>query len=340
MGDPRGVVVGLDNGGTSNNASVLDLSGRFLVDRLVETPSRVTEGPAVAVPAMVDAFHAVLQATGVPLSAVRAVGLDTPGPASADGRISSLGSTNFQHPAWRDFDVRAALEAALGLPVVYNNDGNAAALYAHHVHFGDRSTENASVSAIVGTGLGGGVVEHGRVVRGAAGMAGELGHIPISMAGLLEEGQPVPRCNCGNSGDAESLASLTGIAANLLPYWLTRFDGHPLGGVDAPGDAARQVRSYGEKGDPLARSIFTQQAKALGRLFTIAANFTDPAAYFVGGGVVESAAPFREWFLATVRGHTALRAEQSRVARFALIPDLDMAGARGSALAALDLLLA
>jgi predicted NBD/HSP70 family sugar kinase len=287
---------------------------------------------------MAAAVDAVLVATGVARGAVRAVGLDTPGPASAEGVISSLGSTNFQHDGWRGFDVRGALEDLLGLPVVYNNDGNAAALYAHHAYFGDLSAETSSVSAIVGTGLGGGVVESGAVVRGAAGMAGELGHIPIAMDGLLAEGQPMPECNCGTAGDVESVASLTGITKNLLPFWLTQFDGHPLAAVGDPVDAARKVRSYGEKGDPLARRIFEQQAMALGRLFTVAANFTDPAAYFVGGGVVESEPHFRDWFLATVREHTALREEQARVAAFALIPDLDMAGARGSALAALDLL--
>jgi predicted NBD/HSP70 family sugar kinase len=158
------------------------------------------------------------------------------------------------------------------------------------------------------------------------------------MTGLLEPGQPVPECNCGATGDVESVASLTGIAKNLLPYWLTRFEDHPLVEVRDPVAAARMVRSYGEKGDPMARRIFEQQAMALGRLFTVASNFTDPDAYFVGGGVVESAPHFREWFLATVLEHTALRAEQERVASFALIPDLDMAGARGSALAALDLI--
>jgi predicted NBD/HSP70 family sugar kinase len=337
VGDRRGVVVGLDNGGTSNNATVLDASGRFLVEELVETPSRVTEGPEVAVAAMVESFTAVLAATGVARTSVRAVGLDTPGPASADGVISSLGSTNFGHDGWRGFDVRAALESALGLPVVYNNDGNAAALYAHHVYFGDRSAETSSVSAIVGTGLGGGIIESGAVVRGAAGMAGELGHLAIPMDGLLEDGQPLPRCNCGLSGDVESVASLTGIALNLLPYWLTRFDGHPLADVGDPFAAARRVRTYGEKGDELARRIFEQQAMALGRLFTAAANFTDPATYFLGGGVVESEPHFRDWFLGEVRRHTALRAEQEHVASFALIPDLDMAGARGSAFAAMEL---
>src|SRR5438128_1728891 len=127
-----------------------------------------------------------------------------------------------------------------------------------------------------------------RVQEGAAGMAGELGHVHIPMQGLLEEGQPLPHCNCGFDGDAESVASLKGIEKNLLPYWLTRFPGHELGKIGSIGQAAKAVRSYGEKGDPLARKVFAQQAMAIGRLFTIAANFTDPTAYFLGGGVVEA----------------------------------------------------
>jgi glucokinase len=330
------LVVGLDNGGTTNNATVLDQTGRFLVDRLVETPSLVLEGPDVAVAALEAAFEHVLEVTGAARSAVRAVGLDSPGPATADGVISSKGSTNFSHPGWRGFDFRGALQERLGLPVVYNNDANAAALYAHHVRFGAEAAERSSISAIVGTGLGGGVVEAGRVVRGVAGMAGELGHVPIPMEGLLGEGQPLPRCNCGFVGDAESVASLTGIRNNLLPYWLTRFEGHELGRVGSLDEAAKLVRGYGERGDPLALEIFGQQAMALGRLFTIAANYSDPSTYFLGGGVVEAAPRFRDWFLGKVREHTLLREEQARVASFALVPDLDMAGARGAAIAAAE----
>jgi len=167
-------------------------------------------------------------------------------------------------------------------------------------------------------------------------MAGELGHVHIPMQGLLAEGQPLPHCNCGFDGDAESVASLTGIEKNLLPYWLARHPEHELAKASSVAQAAKLVRTYGEKGDPMARRIFEQQAMAIGRLFTIAANFTDPGAYFVGGGVVETAREFREWFMGKVREHTTLREEQARVARFALVPDLDMAGARGAALAALE----
>ena len=336
MGDlDRWVVVGLDNGGTMNNATVLDCEDRFLVDRLVETPSYVKEGPEKAIQALVLSFEQILELTGTRRETVRAVGLDTPGPVSAEGVISSKGATNFGNPDWRGFDVRGALERAIGIRVLYNNDANAAALYAHHVFFGPGEADRrSSVSVIVGTGLGGGVIEQGRVVHGAAGMAGELGHVWIPMDGLLGPGQPVPLCNCGLPADAESVASLTGIQQNLLPYWLSRFPDHELAKVSPVGKAAKLVRGYGEAGDALALEIFEQQAMAVGRLFTIAANFTDPDVYFVGGGVVEAAPHFRDWFLDRVREHTILREEQARAERVALVPDLDMAGARGSAIAA------
>jgi predicted NBD/HSP70 family sugar kinase len=329
------VVVGLDNGGTCNNATVLDATGQFLVDHLVENPSLVQEGPESAVEQLAEAFTGILEMTSTPLTLVRAVGLDTPGPASADGVISSKGSTNFSQVSWHGYDIRGALENRIGLPVIYNNDANAAALYAHHRHFGADANRNSSVAAIVGTGLGGGVVEGGRVVSGAAGMAGELGHVQIPLHGVLEDGQPIPLCNCGFEGDVESIASLTGIRKNLLPFWLTRFPDHPLAAVPLD-QAAKQLRGYGEKDDPLALAVFGQQAKAIGKLFTIAANFTDPGAYFLGGGVVEAAPKFRQWFLNTVREHTGLRREQMEATQFALVPDLDMAGARGAAVAALE----
>ncbi|HEX3088468.1 MAG TPA: ROK family protein [Ilumatobacteraceae bacterium] len=333
MLESESVIVGIDNGGTKNNVTVLDESGNFLIHRMMEVPSRVTEGTAQALDALEIAFEAALEATGATRDNVRAVGLDTPGPASAEGVISSKGATNFALPEWWGFDVRGALELRLRKPVVYSNDGNAAALYAHYAYFGENALRRSSVSAIVGTGLGGGVIESGRVVRGAAGMAGELGHVHIPMDGLLGEGQSIPECNCGFVGDVESLASLTGIRHNLLPYWLTRYPDHPLARIPIA-EAAKELRDFGQRGDEMARRVFEQQAMAIGRLFTIAANFTDPDAYFVGGGVVEADPEFRDWYLSVVRTNTQLRAEQLDAAEFSLVPDLDMAGARGAAVAA------
>ncbi len=332
---PTSVVVGLDVGGTKTNATVLDVDGTFLVDEMVEVPSRVHDGPEGALDAIAAVMAKALTRCGIDGRRVVAVGLDTPGPASARGVISSKGATNFAEREWWGFDFRAAVEARLKLPVVYSNDGNAAALYAHIRHFGLRAGECSSISAIVGTGLGGGVIEHGAIIAGVSGNAGELGHVHIPMDGLLEPGQPTPRCNCGFVADLESVASLTGIRNNLLPYWLTRYPDHPIHQIASVDDAAKAVRGYGERGDEMARHIFEQQAMAIGRMFTIASRFTDPDVFFVGGGVTEAEPEFRDWFVARVRVHTDLREEQADVCAFALVPDLDMAGARGAAVHAL-----
>jgi len=327
------VTVGIDNGGTANNGTVFAADGTFLIAEMAELPSLVREGPDKAITALVDSFDKVLAMTGVSRERVQAVGLDTPGPASAEGVLVTGGATNFGHPDWSRFNIRAALEERLGIPVLYNNDGNAAALYAHHVRHGADAERRSSVSAIVGTGFGGGVINDGSIVKGASGMAGELGHMPIPTVGLLEVDQSMPSCNCGQFADAESVASLTGIARNLLPYWLTRFPGHELAEADIA-KAAKLVRGYAERGDEMALEIFRQQAMAIGRVFSIAAKFTDPDTYFVGGGVIEAAPHFRDWFLATVREHTEFYVEQAEIAEITLVPDLDMAGARGSAIAA------
>jgi hypothetical protein len=73
---------------------------------------------------------------------------------------------------------------------------------------------------------------------------------------------------------------------------------------------------------------------AIGRVFSIGAKFTDPDTYFVGGGVIEAAPHFRDWFVDIIKENTVLFVEQAEIAEITLVPDLDMAGARGSAIAA------
>jgi len=331
------LVVGLDVGGTSINATVLDAhTGQFLVGELCETPSRVTEGPAGAMQAIQAAHDGVLARLGIGAERVRSVGLGTPGPSSAFGVLSSKGSVNFSQPQWYSFDIRAAAEQTLGMPVIYSNDGNAAALYAHSVHFGESADRTSSVAAIVGTGLGGGVVVNGRIVTGASGMAGEFGHVHIPLDGLIDALQPSPVCKCGFTGDAESIASLTAITTNLLPWQLGQCPEHTLATAD-PATAARSLRGLAVEGDELARRIFRLQATAIGRLFTILLNVLDPDICFVGGGVMEADTAFRERFLGDIRASLQPRLEQLERPLVAPVPDLDMAGARGAAMAARQL---
>ena len=192
------VVVGLDNGGNKNNATVLDASGRFLVEELLESPSRVTEGPDVAIEALVLSFDDVLRRTGVARERVRAVGLDTPGPASAEGVISARGSTNFATPAGAATTSRRPREAPVPARRLQQRRQRGRPL-RHYQLFGPPAPQRASISAIIGTGLGGGVIEKGQVIKGAAGFAGELGHVHSRCMACSSRGNPCPTATAGST---------------------------------------------------------------------------------------------------------------------------------------------
>ena len=242
---------------------------------------------------------------------------------------------NFVHPQWAGYDIRAGLERKLGLSVSYLNDGNAAALWGHVSIFGSKNGAT-SISAIIGTGLGGGVITEGKVVVGRNGFGGELGHVLIPYTAIRGIEGLVPRCNCGRVGDLESLCSLTAIRQSLLPHFLRRQPDHELSRHEI-GQAAKLVRGLAEKGDPLCREIFRVQAHALGLFFDEMINVFDPDALIVGGGAVETGPDFRRWFLDEIRaGMPTQREEQADVALH-VIPNGDTAGARGAALDAVRL---
>jgi predicted NBD/HSP70 family sugar kinase len=325
------IVAGIDLGGTAINYTFLDERGQFLIQGLCEHPARSVEGPGVCLAQIVAGLEVAAGRAGIPVSKLVAAGLDTPGPASASGVLSRRGSTNFVHPDWAGYDIRAGLEDRLGLPVTYLNDGNAAALWGHASVFGSEN-HATSISAIIGTGLGGGVITGGRVVTGRNGFGGELGHVLIpwqSIPGL--EGLE-PACNCGRTGDLESLCSLTAIRRTLLPHFLSRNPRHPLAAVAEIGEAAKQVRGLAERGDDVCREIFRVQARALGLFFDEMINVFDPDALFVGGGAVETGAEFCEWFLAEIRAGMPSQREEQAALPIHVISDGDSAGARGAAL--------
>jgi predicted NBD/HSP70 family sugar kinase len=319
--------VGLDLGGNSINVTAFDGSS-FLIEGMAELPSLVTEGPETCIGQLSAGFDKALELTGWSKSEVTAVGLDTPGPISADGVLCSKGATNFAGEAYWNYDLRGALAKSLGLRVSFLNDGNAAALYAHWVRFGDDPSKT-SVSLIVGTGLGGGVVANGRVLIGRVGFAAELGHVTLP-GNWYPEGAIAARCNCGKESDLESIASLTGIELNLLPYFLRLYPDHPLASIPIK-DAAKKVRGLAEKGDEMSRAIFRAQTYALAAHIDQMINVFDPDAVFIGGGVIEAAEEMREWYLANIRNSVPYRTEQSDL-EITIAPDGDKAGARGAAL--------
>ncbi|HSM76562.1 MAG TPA: ROK family protein [Bryobacteraceae bacterium] len=328
------MVAGVDLGGNAINYTFLNGQEQFLIEGLCEHPARSKEGPEICLQQIADGLRIAADKAGVPLTEVKVVGLDTPGPASAEGVLSRSGSTNFVHSTWSGFDIRGGLEKKLGKPVTYLNDGNAGALWGHFVLFGAES-RTTSLSAIIGTGLGGGVIVGGSVVKGRKGFGGELGHVLLPYQSIPALSGLRPRCNCGRTGDLESICSLTAIENSLLPHFLTLFPGHELGKTGDLHKAAKLVRGLAERGDPMAREIFRAQAHALGLFFDAMINTFDPDALIVGGGAIETSKEFQQWFIGEIRAGMPAQLEEQADIPIEIMPNGDTAGARGAAIEAL-----
>jgi glucokinase len=329
------VVAGVDLGGTAINYTLLNQQEKFLIEGLFEHPALARQGPDICLQQIADGLKLAAARAGVTLDDVVAVGLDTPGPASAAGQLSARGSTNFVHPRWAGFDIREGLARQLGKPVSYLNDANAAALWGHYAIFGPNSRET-SISSIIGTGNGGGVILDGNVVKGKNGFGGELGHVLIPYQSIAGTSGLNPECNCGRTGDLESLCSLTAIEKNILPYFLPRYPGHELARMDLH-QAAKLVRGLAEKGDALSREVFRVQAQALGLFFDEMVNTFDPDAFIVGGGALETGKQFQDWFIEQIRAAMPAQREEQAGIPIHVMPNGDTAGARGAAIEALKL---
>ena len=334
---PMRVVAGIDLGGTKVNYTFADAAERFLIDGMCEHPALVREGPDVGLRQVLAGLEIAAARAGVSLEEVVAVGLDSPGPASADGVLSARGSTNFVHAAWAGFDLPGAVARLLNKPVTYLNDGNAAALWGHVALFGISSAATVTtVSVIIGTGLGGGVITAGQVIKGRHGFGGELGHVLIPYQAIRGVEGMVPLCNCGRVGDLESLCSLTAIEKTILPVLLARQPRHELNAVGNLHQAAKLVRGLAEQGDPLSREVFRIQAHALGLFLDEMVNVFDPDAFIAGGGALETGVEFQHWFVDEIRrGMPPQRAEQAAIP-IHIMPNGDTAGARGAAIDALS----
>ena len=329
------VVSGIDLGGTAINYTFVTAQEKFLIEGLCEHPARSKEGPAICLRQIEEGLEMAAKKAGIPLSAIVAVGLDTPGPASATGVFSAKGSTNFVHEEWKAFDIRGELSKRLHTPVAYLNDGNAGALWGHFSIFGS-SHRQTSISAVIGTGLGGGVIVDGEVVKGRLGFGGELGHVFVPYQRIAGIEGLRPMCNCGREGDLESLCSLTAIGKTLLPHFLGRYPDHELGKMGDLSRAAKAVRGWAERGDPMCREIFRVQAQALALLFDIMINTFDPDALIVGGGAVETGKEFQDWFLNEIRSGIPFQWPELADIPIYVMPDGDTAGARGAAIEALN----
>jgi glucokinase len=305
------LAVGVDIGGTKVAAGVVDEDGTVLARARRTTPSR----DARAVEATIADVVRELRAT----HDVTAVGIGAAGFVDAErSRVRFA-----PHLAWRDEPLRDALAGVLGLPVVVENDANAAAWAEWR--FGAGRGETHLVCVTLGTGIGGGAVVDGIVQRGRFGMAGEFGHMVV-----VPEGR---RCECGNRGCLEQYASgnVLGREARELaragsPVAVALLE-RVAGDVDAL--VGPVVTAAAREGDPCAVELFEDVGRWLGVGLANLAAALDPGTFVIGGGVSEAGElllrPARESFRRTLTGR-GYRPE-ARVVRAAFGPEAGLVGA-------------
>ena len=286
------LTIGVDVGGTKVAAGVVDDEGRILARTRRPTPS--------ASPTDVEDVIAECVAELRAGHEVEAVGVGAAGFVDAE-RSRVLVAPNL---TWRDEPLRDAVSARIGLPVVVENDANAAAWAEHR--FGAGRGEAHLVVVTVGTGIGGGIVVDGRLFRGRHGVGAEFGHLQLVAGGR--------RCGCGQRGCWEQYCSgrallreAREIADVRRAYGARLLE---LGEGRPEGIEAREVTEAAREGDPAALECFEVVGTWLGQGLADLAAVLDPGAFVVGGGVADAGelllGPARRTFAARLTG-TAYR---------------------------------
>jgi predicted NBD/HSP70 family sugar kinase len=338
----RGIVIGVDVGATKVGINAIDADRKPVSPHWSQVPARTEAGPRATVEQIVAGVRLFLDENNLPISSIAAVGLDSPGPADNNGVIQP--SANMKHPEWAGFKLRESVEKALSkalahpVRVVYENDGNAAAFWESFI--GNPEATEVMAMLAPGTGLGGGIVINGRLLRGSRGMGAELGHIEIVHPPFTPGSDHQP-CGCGQPYCAESYVSVSALQ-KALPAALARPEnaGHPLLSIDTREKVwkrrALEVRPLAARGDALCLALFDWQAEALGKLCRQVADAIDPDRIVIGGGFVEGGKVLTDRILKNTR--EAFKklsfAKHAREVRIEKAAADDQAGCLGAALSA------
>ena len=255
-------LVGIDLGGTSIRAA-LATGPTSYAERVVRRSTPASDGAAAVIAACAEAARDA--AGGTP----DGIAIGIPGPLDPDGGVVFAAP---HLPGFDNLPARAMLAEAAGCPVAIHNDSNLAG-YAEWVAGMGRGSRTF-VFVIIGTGIGGAVIIDGALLVGTAGTAAEVGHVPYMLDG--------PRCGQGHPGCLEGVASGTGIARRAAAALAA---GEESALRDVASLDASVIADAARAGDPLARRVFTQAGRALGRSFGALVNILGPDAIAVGGGV-------------------------------------------------------
>jgi fructokinase len=254
--------LGLDYGGTKIEGIVLGDDGAERARARVPTPRNDYDGGIRAIRGL---FAELEQAAG---GRLETVGIGVPGSVDRTTGIVSKGNSTWLHGR----DLRDDLAKALDRPVKIANDANCFAL--------SEAVDGAGAGApvvfgvILGSGVGGGIVVHGRIVEGVNAVGGEWGHVPLPAP--ADDERPGPLCSCGIRGHTEAWLSGRSFAADYA-----RQKGVPV--EDAP--RAQDIVALAGTGDPCAEATLDRYEDRLGRSLAMIVNILDPDVIVLGGGM-------------------------------------------------------
>ncbi len=267
-------VIGMDMGGTKILAGVVGLDGNVL--GTAKRATKAAAGPDAVIERMIKTAQNAVEAAGLKMDDIAAVGTGAPGPLDPDRGIV-LRTPNL--PGWDNVPLAKLLGEGLAIPAFVENDVNLGTLGEHALGAGTGVKD--MVGIFVGTGIGGGLILDGALRQGWRKACAEVGHMI-----MLAEG---PLCGCGNRGCLEALASRTAIERDIwggikagrecmIPELIGK-DGRLTSG---------ELAEAWEKGDPLVREVLGRSQFYLGLAVASLVNLLDPEMIVLGGGVIEA----------------------------------------------------
>ena len=280
-------VLGIDIGGTSIKVGMFSTEGELQAATKIPTGEIVSEAAFAVV---TEGLKKLLADNGVAPEDVVGVGLDVPGPVDDDGEVGMLANIELDPKGLQDALKRTFVNANLA----FVNDANAAAL--GELWQGTAKDASSFVLVAIGTGVGGGVVTGGKIVSGAFGAGGEIGHITVNR-------DETASCGCGRQGCLEQYASASGIVRVYKEECEKR--GIEPVKLDGPTDTL-SIFNACRKGDKAAKAAISTMCDCLGYAMAQISVIMDPSMYLIGGGVgggfklyaEELRAAFRKYCLA------------------------------------------
>ncbi|HFU4221389.1 TPA: ROK family glucokinase [Streptococcus suis] len=266
-------IIGIDLGGTSVKLAILTTEGEIQEKWSIKT--NILDDGSHIVPDIIDSIQHRFETHGLTKDDFFGVGMGSPGVVDSEAG-TVIGAYNLN---WKTLQlVKEQFETALGLPFFIDNDANVAALGEQWVGAGNNNPN--VVFMTLGTGVGGGVIAAGNLIRGVKGAGGELGHITVDFEAPFA-------CTCGKKGCLETVASATGIV-NLSRRYADQYAGDAKlkQMIDDGQDVtAKDVFDLAKEGDDLALIVYRHFSEYLGVACANIAAVLNPAYIVLGGGV-------------------------------------------------------